>query len=54
MEDIFREEPIYSKPIDVISIASGSSTQYEEPWSDPDIEMKLLKLNLVQQIRQSK
>ncbi|AFC70418.1 hypothetical protein [Rickettsia amblyommatis] len=39
MEDIFREEPIYSKPIDVISIASGSSTQYEEPWSDPDIEI---------------
>ncbi|WP_342225273.1 hypothetical protein [Rickettsia endosymbiont of Urophora cardui] len=34
-EDIFSKESIYSKPIDAISIAS-SSTQYEEPWQDPD------------------
>lgn len=32
------EEPIYSKPIDTISMAS-SSTEYSEPWQDPDIEI---------------
>ncbi len=40
-EDIFTSkdiEDIYSKPLDTISIAS-SSTEYSEPWSDPDIEI---------------
>ncbi len=37
-EDIFSKEPIYSKPLDAISIAR-SSTEYSEPWSDPDIEI---------------
>jgi len=31
------EEDIYSKPADSISIASSSSTEYEEPWQGPDI-----------------
>lgn len=32
------EEPIYSKPIDTISMAS-SVTEYSEPWQDPDTEI---------------
>lgn len=37
-EDIFSKEPIYSNPMDTMSIASSSSTEYEEP-SDPDTEI---------------
>ena len=33
------EEPIYSEPIDQISIASSSGTEYSEPWQDRDIEI---------------
>ena len=32
------EEPIYSEPLDTISIAS-SVTEYSEPWQDPDAEI---------------
>jgi len=32
------EEPIYSKPLDAISISS-STTEYSEPWQDPDDEI---------------
>ncbi|WP_032139743.1 hypothetical protein [Rickettsia tamurae] len=33
------ENPIYSNPMDTISIASSSVTEYSEPWQDPDIEI---------------
>ncbi|WP_395476866.1 autotransporter outer membrane beta-barrel domain-containing protein [Rickettsia endosymbiont of Pantilius tunicatus] len=38
MDSSSEEESIYSKPIDTISISS-STTQYSEPWQDPDEEI---------------
>jgi outer membrane autotransporter protein len=52
------EEPIYSKPIDTISMAS-SVTEYSEPWQDPDtligetFEAECSTLNMPKQIEPS-